>query len=272
MESKVLSSNNHSSLEREKQMNYESDEDYQEANIANDIENNDEEEYDSFSLDWNHPDADATRYDNECDIKTSVKVTKSQHVQELMHYHEKLGHMSFRRIRQMARSGILPTRLSKCDIPLCPSCLYGKLSRKAWRTSKHKNAIAKALKPGQFISVDQLESSTPGLIAQLKGTPTRDRYRIATIFVDHFSDYTFVHLQRDTSSEETLRAKREFERISRSMGVKITHYHSDNGRFIDNAWSNDAMYQGQSVSLCGVKAHHQNGKVERRIRELQDLA
>jgi hypothetical protein len=30
--------------------------------------------------------------------------------------------------------------------------------------------------------------SHPGLIAQIKGTPTRDRYHIATIFVDHSSD------------------------------------------------------------------------------------
>jgi hypothetical protein len=32
------------------------------------------------------------------------------------------------------------------------------------------------------------------------------------------------------------------------------------------------MYLGQSVSLCGVNAYHQNGKAQRRIRESQDLS
>jgi hypothetical protein len=35
---------------------------------------------------------------------------------------------------------------------------------------------------------------------------------------------------------------------------------------------NDANKQGQIVSMCGVNAHHQNGKVERRMRQLQDMA
>jgi hypothetical protein len=35
---------------------------------------------------------------------------------------------------------------------------------------------------------------------------------------------------------------------------------------------NDAANQGQLVLVCGVNSHHQNGKVERRIRQLQDLA
>lgn len=67
---------------------------------------------------WMHTNADAALYDNECIIKTSVKAAKSHQIQELLHYHEKLGHTSFRLIKQVAQSSVLPTRLSKYKIPL----------------------------------------------------------------------------------------------------------------------------------------------------------
>jgi hypothetical protein len=42
---------------------------------------------------------------------------------------------------------------------------------------------------GQCVSVDQLESPTPGLIAQLQGIPTKKRYTCVTVFVDQFSKW-----------------------------------------------------------------------------------
>jgi hypothetical protein len=92
----------------------------------------------------------------------------------------------------------------------------------------------------KFVSVDQLESSIPGLIAQLKGTPTHDHFKVAMIFVDHSSDFTFVHQQRDTSSRETLRATQEFEHIARSYGLRIQQYFMDNGRSINQAWCKES--------------------------------
>jgi hypothetical protein len=102
----------------------------------------------------------------------------------------------------MARLGMIPKRLSNVLFPLCPSCMYVKLSRKPWRNKKDYRPISDTKIPGHFVSVDQLESTTPGLITQIKGIPTSKRYHYATIFVDHATDYAYVHLQRDTSSEE----------------------------------------------------------------------
>jgi len=51
--------------------------------------------------------------------------------------------------------------------------------------------------------------------------------------------------------------------------VNVLHYHADNGRFADNAFIEDAKEQRQSISYCGVNAHHQNGKAEKRIRDLK---
>jgi hypothetical protein len=99
----------------------------------------------------------------------------------------------------------------------------------------------------------------------MKGTPTRHRFTIATVYVDHLSDFTYVYLQRDSSSAETLKSKHKFERVAASHGVSITQYHSDNGRFANNAWMHDALLKNQQITMCGVNAHHQNGVVERRI-------
>ena len=57
-----------------------------------------------------------------------------------------------------------------------------------------------------------------------------------------------------------------------SYHVTIQHYHADNGRFIENLFKNDVIAQRQTISYCGVNAHHQNGVAEKRIRDLQDAA
>jgi hypothetical protein len=120
--------------------------------------------------------------------------------------------------------------------------------------------------------VDQLESTTPGLVAQMKGKPTKHRYCYATIFVDHFSDLTYIFLHKQITSEETIDAKRAFEAYSREKGVNILHYHADNGRFADNAFLKHVKDSGQTISFCGVNAHFQNGIAEKRIRDIQEQA
>jgi hypothetical protein len=93
------------------------------------------------------------------------------------------------------------------------------------------------------------------------------------VYVDHKSDLTFIYNQESTTSTETLESKHAFEAFAREKGVdKIEHYHSDNGRFIDDAFRLDCEKQGQTQTCCGVNAHHQNGKVEKRIRDLCDDA
>eukprot|EP00957_Ditylum_brightwellii_P115034 8774267-Ditylum_brightwellii.AAC.1 len=74
-----------------------------------------------------------------------------------------------------------------------------------------------------------MEFTVPGFVAQLKGRLTIKRYAAATIFVDHYSRLMYVHLQYDLSSKHTLEARRAFEIWSANVGVKIDHYHADNG-------------------------------------------
>jgi hypothetical protein len=126
--------------------------------------------------------------------------------------------------------------------------------------------------PGDCVSVDQLISSTPGLIAQLKGWITKQRYTAVTIFVDHYSRLSFVYLQQGTTGAESVEAKRAFEVFAQSHGVKIKHYHADNGRFAEAKWMDHCEKNHQSVTFCGVSAHFQNSIAEKRIRDLQDSA
>ena len=104
----------------------------------------------------------------------------------------------------MAEKGTLPKRLADCRIPKCSTCIYGKMTRRAKRTKSKANKVSgmTITAPGQCVSVDQLESNTPGFIAQLKGIPTTDRYRAASVYVDHHSRLSFIYLQRRLTSEE----------------------------------------------------------------------
>jgi GAG-pre-integrase domain len=125
----------------------------------------------------------------------------------LLRWHQRLSHISMTRLQSMAKRGQLPTRLAKRPIPICQSCLFGKATRKPWRTqsgAKAAHSTTQAVsKPGECVSVDQLESSTPGLVAQMKGKLTKERYMVATVFIDHFSELSFVYIQRSTSAQET---------------------------------------------------------------------
>jgi hypothetical protein len=184
---------------------------------------------------------------------------------EVLHWHHKLGHVSFSKLRRMAAHGDTPKRLATCKIPMCTACLFGKATKRPWRTKAAPNQIkiGQVTKPGDCVSADQIESITPGLAGQMKGFLTTKRYRAATVFVDHFSGLSYMHIQKSTGAEETLQGKRQFESYAASHGVKIRHYHADNGRFAENLWVNDVTICDQTISYCGVNAHFQNGITER---------
>jgi hypothetical protein len=194
--------------------------------------------------------------------------------QEWKWWHDKLKHPPTQRMQRLIALGLLPARLKKLHKPpKCAGCLTWKATKKPWRVKgKQSSTIKEATYCGECVSVDQLDATTPGFIAQLKGILTRRRYRYATIFVDHFSRVDYVVPQMSLTSEETVKAKHSFEVWAASHGVKVKHYHADNGRFQDNAWKGDCEVKGQGVTYCGVGAHWQNGIAEKRIRDLNDMA
>ena len=193
---------------------------------------------------------------------------------ELLWWHHRLGHAPFKTVRLLAAANILPRHLLNAKIPKCSACQYGAMTRHPWRgkakPSKIKPTIIRG--PGDCVSVDQIESSLPGFMAQLKGRLTKKRYNYATVFVDHYSRLKYVHLQGSITSEETLEAKIAFESYAKKHGVTVSHYHADNGRFADKLFLEHLGNSNQSITYCGVNAHFQNGIAEKVIRDLQEQA
>jgi hypothetical protein len=115
-----------------------------------------------------------------------------------------------------------------------------------------------ATKAGHCVSVDQLVSTQVGFIAQLKGTLTKKRYTVATVFVDHYSWLKYIHLMTKLTSKETMEAnKQAFEHFAKQHSIYILHYHCNNGCFVDNTFKNSCSAKGQQLTFCGVNAHFQ---------------
>lgn len=127
-------------------------------------------------------------------------------------------------------------------------------------------------KPGHCVLVDQIESRTPGFCGVLRGFITKRWYTCATIFTDHYIRFSYIHLQHSTSGNDTIATKSAFEAYSLQYGVHIKHYHADNGRFADKDFLKTIHADKQTISLCVVNAHFQNGIAEKRNRNFQEQA
>ena len=123
-----------------------------------------------------------------------------------------------------------------------------------------------------MVSIDQLESPVPGFVPIAKGQPTVRKYCGASLFVDHASDFTYIHMNHHVATDETIDANHAFERLAEQYGERFLHYHCDNGRFADKAFVDDVRTAHQTITFCGVGAHHQNGVAERRIRDITEKA
>jgi transposase InsO family protein len=192
---------------------------------------------------------------------------------ELLKIHHAYDHTPFPKLQEMAKQGVIPKKLAKCNVPVCSACQYAKATKRKWRSRTSKNWDPNRVhEPGQVVSVDQMVSSTPGLVAQMTGFLTKERYRYVTVYVDHGSGLGFSYLQKSDTAKETIESKEAFERLAKSKGVYIQHYHADNGIFKAKAWVDACKQKDQGLSFAAVGAHHTNGRAERRIRELQNMA
>jgi murein DD-endopeptidase MepM/ murein hydrolase activator NlpD len=103
---------------------------------------------------------------------------------------------------------------------MCNDCYSASATRTPWRTKpdKHKKSLGdrrSSLSPGDVVSVDQSESSTPGFIGKITGMLTKQRIVGSTIFVDQASDFSYVYHHMSLSSEETVKAKQSLEKFAK---------------------------------------------------------
>ena len=182
-------------------------------------------------------------------VKTSALTPQG----EFLRWYHRLGHLSYKKMILLCTLCILPRRLFKVKPPMCVGCKAGAMIRKPTKVKgqKFKGLWKQTTKPGEYTSVDQTISRTPGFIGVIRGFLCKQRYTCATIFVDHFSDHTYTHIQRSTSLQDTLAAFRAYENCCDRHGVKVRHYHVDNSRFADQGFL-DSLAQDQTINFCGA--------------------
>ena len=111
--------------------------------------------------------------------------------------------------------------LGNMQRPSVFGCMYAKATKRPWR-AKTKNIEypdSNPAAPGDVISVDQMESPVPGLVAQMTGFLTKQHYRYATVFVDQATRLGYVYLQKSATAEETILAKQAFKQFVANRGI-----------------------------------------------------
>jgi hypothetical protein len=135
----------------------------------------------------------------------------------MLQYHQQFGHVSFQKLQEMAKQGIIPKRFAKVAPPMCATCSYAKATRRPW---KGKTRIdyeeIKYSKPGEMVSVDQLVSPSPGFIAQMTGKLMISRYKYATVYVNHASRLGYIYLQKSADADKIVKGKLAFEAYAES--------------------------------------------------------
>ena len=96
---------------------------------------------------------------------------------------------------------------------------------------KYKQKPTATTQPGERVSVNQLVSPTPGLIAQKTGFLITKRYKYIRVYVHQVSRLGYVYIQKITWAGKTARGKESFELFCKSCGFEEKTYHVDNGIF-----------------------------------------
>ena len=218
---------------------------------------------------------------------------------ELLRWHQRFGHVGFKTVQFLMRSGVLSftpstrrlhTAASKIKKPpKCAACQYGKqhcrpvpgktttaVTDRAGMISTHQT------RPDQRVFVDHFVYSTRGRkfkgysIKSKSGKVTQSRessYAGGCIFVDASSGKVHIELQSHLNAEETIGAIDAFESQARDDGIVIESYSMDNGSdFKSKAFRDHVSSVDQTTIFSGAGSHHQNGRAEVNIKTIMALA
>ena len=175
---------------------------------------------------------------------------------------------------KLAEAGIIPLKLAKIAPPIYIACLKGKQHRRPWKgRGKHVRIILWRSYynfPGAQINVnyDQVYGQVGRLKPQVRGILTEARYSTSTVFVDHFTELTYVHLMTNTGGNNTSAAKNMYEHLFLQRGYRVLAYFVDNDRFAEATFKNNATDKAQSISCCETGHHSQNRIAKNRIKTL----
>lgn len=145
--------------------------------------------------------------------------------------------------------------------PACPACIFGKARHLCHKT--HTGHIStQHTKPGQGVSSDGLESSTPGRPFTTKGSPSSRCYKYVSFWVDHMSPFVYVTFHASIATTELVKSKPEFEHFMACYNVQIQNIQADNGAYSVHLFKDACLQQQQNLTFCAVGTHWQNGITE----------
>ena len=158
------------------------------------------------------------------------------YLHKLLWHHYHLNPLSFSKPDALATLRIIPRIFINVQPPKCPDFQFGTQKRMPYINKGEHKHIRKFITLGESFSVDLIESMLPVFLTQFKGKHTKWWYKVAAIFVDHFSKYVHVDLLSDFSVNSVVLVCNYFEDLSRYMGDLVQHYHYDNDTFSDRAF------------------------------------
>ena len=209
---------------------------------------------------------------------------------ELLRWHERLGHISFRKVQHLMRLGVLSSSVSakrlhtaaaKLKAPKCAACIYAKQKVRSapGRTTSIQHERSGVLRknnllPGQEVSVDHFICSQQGRLFTSRGrSADKDMFCGGCLFIDHASNFVHVEFQKVLTSHATINSKLSFEDFCRDHGVVASRYLSDNGSaFTSTEYSDHLSTFEQITRFAGVGAHHHNGHAERAIQTIMSIS
>jgi hypothetical protein len=210
---------------------------------------------------------------------------------ELVRFHNRLGHLSHKRLQSLMRSGTLAhseatrhLRNAACkltELPKCAACQFGKQKRRA--TPGERSSIVgdiegmlrdDHLAPGQRVHVDHFVCSTEGRLFGSRGKTSQDDMCCGgCIFVDHASSCAHVECQALLTAHETLQAKTSYELMSCDLGVIAQSFLTDNGSaFASKEFASELAKFKQVIRFAGTGAHHHNAIAERNVQTVMAIA
>eukprot|EP00957_Ditylum_brightwellii_P138153 10531556-Ditylum_brightwellii.AAC.1 len=181
--------------------------------------------------------------ENAMGLQTAVDLAGEQNQnlasaqKELIHWHQRLCHVSISTIQWLARSWHLsvknPDAVGNCQIPVCASCQFVKQKRRPHNTTmSQKNSEKEAelksnnLFPVQQLSADHYQSAVPGRTYSSRGSyHPEDMFNGGTIFVNYASDKIFIYHQQSLSAANSIKSMLRLKREDAESDVTVSYTH-----------------------------------------------
>jgi hypothetical protein len=141
-------------------------------------------------------------------LPSGKPVTPKSKLQDLLVWHQRMGHVNIPTIQRMSRAGSLSDfYLEDCSVPktLCYGCLLGKQHKEIYKTNPQKT---RAHKPGSFLHGD-----TSGKMGTLSINGAQYYY----LLKDDATSYCFVHFSANKDEAFSF-FKRIFRIVQRDTG------------------------------------------------------